>query len=66
MTHSRARKVPWLALPVNYRHYVTERTDDMDYWQRLAASATARWRTKRRWVARRDEAGAIYIVRTQL
>jgi len=65
MTHSRAPKAPWRGMVIGKRHYVVDRSDDLRYWQRMAAAATQRFRTVRRFVARQDERG-VYVVRVEL
>lgn len=64
MTHSRAAVAPWRGMVFGKRYYVREREDDLRYWQGMAAVATKRYRTVRRFVARRDAEGRIYIERT--
>lgn len=61
MTHSRARKAPWATMRRGSTFRPTE--GDLDYWQRLCASATYRWRTVKRFVARVGDSGAIYVER---
>lgn len=53
----------WRFMVVGRRYFVESRTDDMDHWQRECAAATRRHRPARRFLARRTEAGRIYILR---